>query len=246
MGYTPEAVKAAQAQTDLVEVATSGPWHIFELADTKLVQPLDVQPVVVNARSGDQRERWLEVGSSYFQHTSEWNALPVADGPESWQRITVVPDASRSVGEPGKAGRQVDIVKTDASSTIKKVSLDPVAVSNVKLNNESISFSVDKVGIPVLVNVSYFPNWKVKGASDVYRAAPNMMVVVPTAKDVKLSYEPSGSDKGAYVITFFGILWVAYMFRNRLRYGVGLPPLSSTSAGDSEVSTEIEDTADNL
>ena len=246
MGYTPEAVKAAQAQTDLVEVATSGPWHIFELADTKLVQPLDVQPVVVNARSGDQRERWLEVGSSYFQHTSEWNALPVADGPESWQRITVIPDASRSVGEPGKAGRQVDIVKTDASSTIKKVSLDPVAVSNVKLNNESISFSVDKVGIPVLVNVSYFPNWKVKGASDVYRAAPNMMVVVPTAKDVKLSYEPSGSDKGAYVITFFGILWVAYMFRNRLRYGVGLPPLSSTSAGDSEVSTEIEDTADNL
>lgn len=246
MGYTPEAVKAAQAQPDLVEVATSGPWHIFELVDTTLVQALNVQPVVVNKREGDQRERWLEIGSSYFQHTSEWDALPVSDGPTNWQRIEVTPDLSRRVGVAGEAGRQVDIVKPAQNSTIKKVEINPVEVSNVKLNNESISFSVNKIGIPVLVKVSYFPNWTVKGADNVYRAAPNMMVVVPTKKDVVLSYEPSGTDKSAYVITFFGIVWVAYMFRRRFRYGVGLPALSSVVEQDSSVSTSSQDPADNL
>ncbi len=246
MGYTPEAITAAQAQTDLVEVATSGPWHIFEIVDTKLVEALDVQPVVVNKRDGDQRERWLEIGSSYFQHNSEWAALPVADGPTEWQRIDVAPDLSRRVGVAGEAGRQVDIVKPTQGTSIKKVNINPVEVTNVKLNNESISFRVNKIGIPVLVKVSYFPNWTVKGAESVYRAAPNMMVVVPTEKDVVLSYEPSGIDRGAYVITFIGIVWVAYMFRRRFRYGVGLPALSSVVGQDSSVSTSQEDPADNL
>ena len=46
--------------------------------------------------------------------------------------------------------------------------------------DQSISFEVDQVGVPVLVRVSYFPTWKVEGADGPYRVAPNFMVVVPT------------------------------------------------------------------
>jgi hypothetical protein len=86
--------------------------------------------------------------------------------------------------------------------------------------------------------VSYFPNWKVKGAKAVYRAAPNMMVVVPTEKNVSLSYEPSRLDRSSYLLTFLGIVLVVFMFRRRLRYGTSIPPSISEGSYDAEVDTD--------
>jgi hypothetical protein len=243
MGYTPEAIAKADEQADLTKVGTSGPWHLYELADTAIVEPLLVQPVVVNERPGDKRERWLEIGSSYFQHMNEWAALPVDHGPEEWQRIDVVADATRSIGAPGEPGRQVDIVTPAEGSKIAAVSLDPVVVSDVKISEESVSFTVDRVGVPVLVKVSYFPNWQVKGASRVYRAAPNLMVVVPTEKNVTLSYEPSQLDRSSYAVTLFGIVMAVFLFRRRFRYGVAMP-----ARKDSEIEPESNEelSADSL
>ena len=224
MAFTPEAVQKADTVEKLKKVATSGPWHVYELVDLPMVTALDTQPVVVNERPGDRRERWLEVGSSYFQNTNEWAALPVADGPAGWQRIDAKVDEARKVGAEGEPGRQVDVVVP--AQKITKTSLEPVTVSDVKIDNESVSFTVDKVGVPVLVKVSYFPNWTVEGADAIHRAAPNMMVVVPTSTTVKLSYEPSGLDQSAYLLTLGGIVWVVFMFRRRFRYGSALPSLN--------------------
>jgi hypothetical protein len=38
------------------------------------------------------------------------------------------------------------------------------------------------------VKISYYPRWHVSGASGPYRVSPNLMVVVPTSKDVSLNY----------------------------------------------------------
>ena len=43
-------------------------------------------------------------------------------------------------------------------------------------------------GVPVVVTISYFPNWQVSGAEGVYRVSPNLMVVVPTSHHVSLWY----------------------------------------------------------
>ena len=243
MAYTPEAIAKADAQQELSPVGISGPWHIYEIPDTEIVEPLAVQPVVVNERPGDKRERWLEIGTSYFQHTNEWAALPVDHGPDEWQRIDVVSDTSRSVGTPGESGREVDIVIPEQSSQIEAVSLNPVVVSDVEIKEESVSFTVDRVGVPVLVKVSYFPNWQVKGASSVYRAAPNMMVVVPTEKNVTLSYEPSRLDRSSYAITLFGIVMAVFLFRRRFRYGVAMPARNDSGI---EPDSNDEPSADSL
>jgi hypothetical protein len=236
MAYTPEAVQKADTQTELTKVGTSGPWHVYELATTSLVEPLTVQPVVVNPREGDPRERWLEIGTSYFQHEEEWNALPVADGPKEWQEINVEADIDRKIGEEGQPGRQVDIVVP--TETVNKTAIEPTKVSNVVIGTESVSFSVDKIGTPVLVKVSYFPNWKVKGAQAVYRAAPNMMVVVPTNTNVSLSYEPSRLDRSSYLLTFLGLVLVVFMFRRRVRYGTAMPPSVSEGSSVAEADTD--------
>ena len=73
------------------------------------------------------------------------------------------------------------------------------------MGQQDLSFRVDRVGVPVLVKVSYFPNWEVDGAEGPFRVAPNLMVVVPTDNEVRLHYGRSGSELFFYVLTLVGI-----------------------------------------
>jgi hypothetical protein len=219
MVRTDEAKREAEAQPELTLLATSGPWEIFQVADSDVVVPLDVQPVVVERRGGDQRERNLELGTSWFQHQDEWAAIPADDGPDEWQRISVavdesrlIPDPNRPADEPDTRGKQVDIVLPEQE--IEPVQLPPVQVSDVAIDQQELSFRVDQVGVPVLVRVSYFPNWNVEGAEGPYRIAPNFMVVVPTENEVRLTYGRSGSDLFYYALTLVGIGLLVF-FRRR-------------------------------
>jgi hypothetical protein len=211
MVRTPEAKAEAEAQDELELIATSGPWEIFELRGASIVEPLTVQPVVVEKPGGDRRERNLEVGTSWFQRQEDWAALPADDGPDSWQRVPVEVDLTARVGEPGDRSRNVDYVVP--TEPIDVVDLPSVAVSNVDVEQQSISFDVDQVGVPVLVRVSYFPTWKVSGAEGPYRVAPNFMVVIPTENRVTLTYSKTALDWFFYSLTALGIGLCVYWRR---------------------------------
>jgi hypothetical protein len=206
MGFTPEAIAQASQQEGLTEVARSGPWVVYRVANSDVVTPLATQPVVANISSSNPRERWLEVGTSWFQHPETWTTPIADDGPSEWQRIDVVVDDSLREGEPNSNNRRVDVVKP--ATALTPVPLEPVVVSNVNIGQESVRFSVDKVGVPVLVRVSYFPNWKVDGAKGPYRVAPNMMVVIPTSTNVNMHYGWNMLDYVAYLLSFAGIAWI--------------------------------------
>ena len=209
MVRTPEAKAEAAVQPELTYLATSEPWEIYLVQNSDIVVPLDVQPVVVRDRLGDgagaldDRERHLETGASWFQHPEEWGAMPADGGPESWQRVDVQPDLSRRVVEGDPGGPNVDIVLP--SQPIEPVALPAVAVSNVEIDAQAISFDVDQVGVPVLVRVSYFPNWSVSGADGPWRIGPNMMVVVPRDTSVELTYGRSATDYLTMLMTLAGI-----------------------------------------
>jgi hypothetical protein len=222
MVTTPEAKAQADTQPELHLIDTSGPWNIYSVDDSDIVVPLSVQPVVVNHRPGDQRERNLELGTSWFQNQDQWAAIPAYNGPDDWQHIDVAVDQSQEVPDPARPpgtvddpqteevesadtrGREVSVVQP--VQAIEPVALDPVTVSNVQIDEQSLSFDVDQVGVPVLVKVSYFPNWEVSGAEGPYRVAPNEMVVIPTSTHVSMTYGRSTSDVAFLVITLLGIV----------------------------------------
>jgi len=104
---------------------------------------------------------------------------------------------------------------------VSVVAIDVPQVSDVVQGRSSVSFRVDKVGTPILVRTSYFPNWGVKGAQGPYRVAPNMMVVVPTQNEVKLSFGWSLLDVVAYLLSILGIVVLV-----RWRRKAGVPPVS--------------------
>ncbi len=210
MVFTEKAKVEADKRPELAKLATVGPWNIYQVADSDLVVPLTTQPVVVNHRDGDQRERNLEMGMSWFQHQDEWAAIPADNGPADWQRIDLQVDTSRSDGlAPGASGRKIDVVQP--VQPIKPKALQAVTVSNVHLGDQDLRFTVDQIGVPVLVKISYFPNWHASGAEGPYRIAPNLMVVVPTSTNVHLTYERSNLDYFAYLLTFIGIAMLIVM-----------------------------------
>ena len=234
MVFTEKAKAQADSRPELTKLGSVGPWNIYQVANSDLVVPLTVQPVVVNHRGGDQRERNLELGTSWFQHQDEWAAIPADGGPAEWQRIDVHVDTTRSDGlSPGASGRKVDIVQP--SEPIVPKALPPVVVSNVQLGDQDLRFTVDKVGVPVLVKISYFPNWHVSGAKGPYRIAPNLMVVIPTSNNVHLTYERSQLDYFAYLLTFIGIAMLIFMrVRGDVRHANAHPFGASSDSSEFE------------
>jgi len=244
MVHTSEAVDEADAQPGLTPLEQSGPWRIYQVAESDIVVPLEVQPVVVNGRDGDQRERYLELGTSWFQNQQAWPAMPANDGPDSWQRIDVEVDPAQEVPDPARPagtvddpateeiesadtrGRQVSIVQPVQDVDI--VEMPAVEVTNVDMEQQEVSFDVSDVGVPVLVRVSYFPNWAVDGADGPYRIGPNQMVVVPTDTHVRLYYQNSKTDLFFYGLTVVGLVMAVFF---RIRGDVKYPAIAGAVPG---------------
>jgi hypothetical protein len=198
MATSQNAIAQARQQPELREIARSGPWVVFEVADSDLVTPVRDEPAVVEGIDDTQR-LWLEEprdesgrfdGPSvrWFKDATAWDVPLASSGPDSWQRV--------EVGEVPEARPVPD-----------------VEVSNVVTGDEGISFDVDRVGTHVLVKASYFPNWKASGAEGPYRVAPNLMVVVPTDEHVSLTYGRTGVEYLSYTLTLLGIVGLVLLIR---------------------------------
>ncbi|MDY7102868.1 MAG: 6-pyruvoyl-tetrahydropterin synthase-related protein [Actinomycetota bacterium] len=191
MTYTsedsPNAVEEARAHPDLTELDTSGPWTVFEVAGSPLVEGLDHEPAVLTDVHATGEE-WLEPSVEWYNDPSAWDTFLALDGPDEWQRV--------SVGE--------DPVPSEVSAA---------EVSDIDVGVDEISFQVDEPGTPVLVKASYFPNWQVDGAEGPYRVTPNLMVVVPTDEEVRLHYGWTPLDLLAWAITAAGLVGVVVLWR---------------------------------
>src|SRR5207253_10866059 len=79
--------------------------------------------------------------------------------------------------------------------------------------DDRISFDVDRVGVPVVVKSSYFPNWQASGADGPWRVTPNEMVVIPTSKHVSVHYGETPVDIFANLATLLGIGGLVWLWR---------------------------------
>jgi hypothetical protein len=234
-----DAAKAEAAINEGLEfLALSGTWEIYEVRDSNIVEALDVEPVVVSQsvddwyKPGDDRERNLELGTSWFQNRATWPAIPVDEGPEQWQRVTASIVDGLRVDPFDDQRRKVDYVAPDGA--LSATPLPQIAVSNVEIRQQSLSFSVDQIGVPVIVKVSYFPNWQAEGADGPYRAGANHMIVVPTSTNVELSYDSRSTlDWFFYLLTALGIALCFFWRRiGDVHYAGDQPSFGGSSAGN--------------
>ncbi len=185
--------------------AYSDTWDVFLIANSQEVTPMVNQPVIMS-NVGPSETSWLGASMAWYINPSAWNWELVDSGPASWtksrvQTIDVSPTAAQ-IPPP-----QI----TQALYPTKP--LPSVVVSDIHQTSNTISFSVNRTGVPVLVHTSYFPNWDAHGATGPYRAVPNLMVVIPTSKHVELTYGYSTSDILGWLLTLLGLALVVVFWR---------------------------------
>jgi hypothetical protein len=192
--FSAEATAAAQNSADLQHIASAGPWSIYLVAGSELVSPLPFEPAVADDVSHAGRA-WTDPAAIWWNNPGAWSVPIAAGGPERWSRVTVLapPDPD---GAP-----HASLTRFSAAP---RRALPPVQISSVEAGRERLSFSVDRTGIPVLVKVSYFPNWSVRGAEGPFRVTPNWMVVIPTDGRVELAYGATAVEYLAWLATLLG------------------------------------------
>lgn len=210
MASTEAAISQAREVDGLTEIANSGPWVVFLVADQALVEGLDHLPVVVEGADLGGEE-WLVPTVAWWESGHD-TPLVAADGPDSWPRssyedlVDEDPALEAAVMLDDRVGEMRRLAEL-SDQWLGRVDTTAVAqVTNVDTDTARISFDVDQIGLPVLVRASYFPNWEVSGAEGPYRVAPNLMVVVPTDTSVELTYGRSGVEIVSMGLTLLGIV----------------------------------------
>jgi hypothetical protein len=212
MASSPSVQAEANADPSLSLVATTGPWDtlyqgdelvttwkIYEVHDASMVTPLTKTPDVMT-KTGEGQGSWLPVAQQWYAEPARWSQQLVVGGPSSWIRTA------------------------DTTTPPNGHPLPPMTVSKVKVGTDSLSFHVDRTGVPVEIAISYFPNWKASGATGPWRAEPNLMVVDPTSKNVILTYGSTGADHLGLLLSILGLLVLAVLIRRRSHF-TGWSPL---------------------
>ena len=105
----------------------------------------------------------------------------------------------------GRPSAEASRCEADTLGRLGKVPLPNVTVSNVRKTDDSVEFDVSRTGVPVMVKVSDFPNWRVEGANGPWHATPNFMVVVPTSRHVRLEYGTTTAEWVGRIGTLTGL-----------------------------------------
>jgi hypothetical protein len=195
VSFTPEATERADAMPEMTKVATTEPFSIYRLPETDLVEVAAFQPSVyevpehglldsltgsstVTGSEGQELPSFFDMALEWYEDVDNMDRLVVADGPQDWPRIESLEDRPTTALEAPED-----------------------AVSDITVDNHRISFTTSAVGVPHLVKVSYFPNWKAEGAEGPWRATPSLMMVVPTSENVVLEFQDTWAETGGKVAT---------------------------------------------
>ncbi|MDX1690545.1 MAG: hypothetical protein R3290_05945 [Acidimicrobiia bacterium] len=188
VSFTDEATEAA-GEFGLERLAETDPFTIWALPESSLVDVAEFEPIVWEGDEG-----FVEAALEWYDDVDRLDRWLVAEGPEAWERVDEI---SRSTTRTRIAGSG--------------------SVSDVVLDDHRISFSTTAVGVPHLVKVSAFPNWQADGAEGPYRAAPSLMVVVPTREDVVIEFRDTWAENLGMLLTVGGLGYLGWWAWRRRR-----------------------------
>ena len=137
----------------------------------------------------DGEESFTDVALAWYDEMNTLDRWIVAQGPESWPRFA-------DILGPYDQGLPLDT--------------ENAVVSDIVIEDHKVSFTTNAVGVPHLVKVSYFPNWEAIGAEGPYRAAPSLMIVVPTQENVSLEFARTWTENLGMLLTLVALGFVAW------------------------------------
>jgi uncharacterized membrane protein len=178
-----EARRSGATTPGLSLVAEAGPYSVF---GTGLSQIVEIPRYLPVRWRGDD---WRSATEEWFRDASMLE-VPLAEyGPDDWPAIS-----SFEKGIP------------------KIPTEDRGKPSQVSVDHDRIEFRASAVGVPHIVRVSFFPNWRAYGALGPYPISPSMMVVVPTQNQVRIAYDRTWAEWVGIGITVWVVVTLSVRF----------------------------------
>jgi len=103
-------------------------------------------------------------------------------------------------------GKFKTVITNDDLSTINKIPIESNCSIYENVTNDEVRIKTSCIEKPLLIKISYFPNWKVEGASKIYLVSPAFMLIFPEKEDVRLYYDDTSFDLAGKFFSVIGIV----------------------------------------
>jgi hypothetical protein len=143
----------------LISPTDSGPYEIYRVKGNsgKYVEPVTHKPVMVS--TNDWRKIVLQMVSPWGICLFHWCSKRMPD---------------RKGAHPVSCSE-----RSRRRKSLPKTPLDQKGPSKEVVEEEEILIENASPGKPLLIKVSYHPNWKVEGADQIYLVSPAFMLIYP-------------------------------------------------------------------
>jgi hypothetical protein len=161
-----------------------GPYELWRITDSpgKYTVPLDIRPLVYK---GDNVK---EAAFQWFTNDHDLN-IPI-----------IFP-------RPGQKIPAGTIPITSLKGTLPRRPLDmPPCTTSENIHPQGIDITTTCIDHPVLIKVSYHPNWQVQGADSIYQVSPAFMLIYPRMGHISMKYKNGKFDYWGEILSGLGIL----------------------------------------
>ena len=155
-----------------------GEIEIYKVNNTgKYVELAKYEPVLVKTKD------WKKVSLEWFKNRNLLDVPLVFSDDEKNFKVVLKDDLTRIVKIP-----------VEANCSLEEF-----------VSNEEIKIRTSCIEKPLLIKISYSPNWKVEGAEKVYLASPAFMLIFPKNETVRIYYAETLSDLTGKVLSIVGL-----------------------------------------
>lgn len=163
--------------------------EVYELVsnENRYVSPLKYEPV------WSETSDWKTESYKWFMKT-ELSDIHLVFNPERTEN-----------GDPGQVRLMVQEGEFDQ---IPRIPIPGECVVSEELKEEEIRIHTDCIDRPLLIKISYHPNWQVEGADRVYLASPSFMLIYPKEEEIVLRYAQTGVETVGNIFSIVGLIFL--------------------------------------
>lgn len=168
-----------------------GPYEVYELTtnENRYVRPLPYEPILFKT------DNWKRDAYRWFKN-------------ENAHDIHLV---FTSKTEEKDLKRLKNVKEDGDLNNLPKIPINFSCYVEEEIKEEEVKINTSCIGVPLLIKISYHPDWEVEGADKVYLVSPSFMLVYPERSEIRLKFSKRPIE---YLGNYFTITALLMVFFN--------------------------------
>jgi len=189
----PETILAARNSPLFHFAYRSGPFEVYRVKGNsgQYVEPLSYKPVMVPTKD------WRKLSYKWFRLGDLTVPLVFKD------------EADRKDNTRFHGLKNPDVKTLPKTPLLFQTSGGQNGPIREVIEDEEILIENASPGKPLLIKISYHPNWKVEGADQIYRVSPSFMLIYPQKTTVRVFYGRTWPNYLGVLLSVMAILFLA-------------------------------------